>query len=422
MMLKTTILTLTLTIVVATGCTFESQKCPEGFQCTPNGGNVAGAGRGGAVATAGEDGNGDGGTAGSSSGDGGKGDGGKGNASGGKAGASSAGSGNVVPGNPDGTWTNVTSNLAGTPSDCGTISYVAAKPDENLVIIGVVKRGVFASTNSGKSWSQLGSGAGSDEFTAGLMEVQFEPENSKIWWLAGMRYGSPFKTEDNGKTLKKLANFDQNDSISVDFSDPDRKTILVGGHEQVREVQYSDDGGLTWTNIGATLPQDSGHSSYPYAVNESTFLVGTSNNEVYRTTDKGAHWTKVVDGGGGAQPLKHSNGALYWAARETGGLVRSTDDGATWEEVTPGGVVYGMKPIELPDERIAMRGPMGMLVTDDEGANWRQVTPPVPNDYFWYVTAYNVEDKAFYTTRFACDTKEVNEDGLRRYPWDYTED
>jgi len=409
---------LILALAGATGCTFESGKCPDGYVCTPvtSAPSAGGGGQGGSSANAG--GEASSGAANNTAG--------KAGSNGGKAGGSgdSGGAGgNVIPGNPDGTWTNATGDLAGTPSDCGTIPFVTTKPGENLLIIGVVKQGVFSSTDSGKTWSKLGQGSGSAEFTSGLSDIEFDPEETSTWWLSGVRYGSPYRSDDDGETFEKLGDFPQNDGISVDFEDPERKTILIGGHEQVQEVQYTDDGGQTWTNIGANLPADSGHSSYPYVVNESTFMVGTANNQIFRTTDKGAHWTKVVDSGGGAKPLKHSDGSLYWAARETRGLVRSTDDGATWKVVTPGDVVYGMKPIELPDGRIAMRSPKGMLVTDDQGANWRQVTPPVPDDYWWYVSTYNVADKAFYTSRFACDggTK-VNADGLRRFAWDYTKD
>lgn len=404
-------------LVIATGCTFEANKCPDGFECTPKSDAQAGSGGTGAGKS---------GAGNTSAGSGGKVNGNGGKAAGGDepgdGGNDPGGSGNVTPGNPDGTWVHVTGDLAGTPSDCGTIPYITTKPGENLLIVGVVKRGVFSSSNEGKNWTQLGQGAGSDDFTPGLSDLLFDPEDSNIWWLAGVRFGSPYRSDDDGQTFTKLADFPQNDGMAVDFSDPERKTLLVGGHEQVQEVQYSADGGKTWANIGTSLPADSGHSSYPFIVDASTFLVGTGNSQVYRTTDKGAHWTKVVDSGGGAKPLRHSDGSLYWAARETGGLVRSMDDGATWKTATPSGVVFGMKPIELPDGRIAMRGPMGMLVSDDEGANWRQVAPPVPQDYWWHVSAYDPEGKAFYTTRFGCDTKVVNDDAVMRFAWDYTKD
>ncbi|HET7544016.1 MAG TPA: hypothetical protein VFK05_29295 [Polyangiaceae bacterium] len=418
-MLKSTIVILPLALAGVTGCTFENGKCPDGFVCT----RIADTQPAGGAGTGGGNQNGAGGRAvgngGSDNGSGGAGHVGGSESDGGDSGDMG---GHVTPTNPGGTWTNATGDLAGTPSGCGTIYYVTTKPGENLLILGVAKRGVFTSTDSGKSWSQLGTGMGSASFGSALTDVVFDPEHDATWWLSGIRYGSPFRTDDDGETFQALANFDQNDGISVDLSDPDRKTLLVGGHEQNQMVQYSDDGGNTWQNIGVNLPADAGFTSFPYVVDDRTFMLATSNSTTYRTTNKGDTWSKVVNGGGGAKPLKHSDGSLYWAARESGGLVRSTDDGETWSVVTPPGVVFGMTPIELPDGRIAMRSAMGMLVSEDKGANWRQVTPPVPNDFWWYVSTYNAKDKAFYTTRFACEATVVNADGLMRYPWDYTKD
>lgn len=404
---KTTILIAAQAIALTMGCTFASNRCPEGYVCTPIDDGDGGTDPGGQAGT--------GGTGNTSAGSAGKG--------GSVVGGNNQGGSDVTPGGSSGEWTEATGDLAGTPSDCGTIPYVTTKPGENLLIMGVVKQGVFTSSDQGKTWSPLGTGRGSADFSAGLSHVIFDPTDSNVWWLSGVRFGTPYRTDDNGETFQKLSDFPMNDSIAVDLADPARKTILVGGHEQVQEVQYTADGGGTWKNIGVNLPADSGHSSFPHVVDASTFLVGTANNQVYRTTDKGETWTKVVDGGGGATPLLHSDGSLYWAARDTSGLVRSTDGGETWDVVTPGGVVYGMTPIELPDGRIAMRGPTGMLVTEDQGASWRQVSPPVPNDYWWFITTYNAQDKAFYTTRFACDgNTTVNADGLRRFGWDYTKD
>jgi len=321
---------------------------------------------------------------------------------------------------PTGRWVNATGNLAGTPSNCGTIPAITSKSSENMLIASVITQGLVASTNGGATWYPLGTGPGSDPFNVGLAAIVFDPDDDHIWWIAGVRYGSPFHTVDNGVTLTRLADFPQNDGISVDFTDPQRRTILVGGHEQVQEVRYTHDGGATWTNIGVNLPADSGDSSFPYVVNSHDFLVGTAHNQIYRTVDAGDHWTRVADGGGGASPLRHSDGTIYWAGRETAGLMRSTDDGATWSVATPSGVVYGMTPIELPDGRIAMRGPTGMLVTPDGGMHWTPVTPPIPNDYWWFQTTYNRFERAFYSERFDCSgLNAVNEDAVMRYGWDY---
>ena len=61
----------------------------------------------------------------------------------------------------EGQWVNVTSNLAGMASECGNMSYVSAKPNEDLVIAGVAQRGLWGSRDGGVSWHRLGSNRGS---------------------------------------------------------------------------------------------------------------------------------------------------------------------------------------------------------------------------------------------------------------------
>jgi hypothetical protein len=48
------------------------------------------------------------------------------------------------------------------------------------------------------------------------------------------------------------------DFISVDYTDPNRQTMLVGGHEQSQSVWKSTNAGSTWTNIGTALPTGTG--------------------------------------------------------------------------------------------------------------------------------------------------------------------
>jgi len=51
----------------------------------------------------------------------------------------------------------------------------------------------------------------------------------------------------------------------VDFSDPERRNVIAGGHEQSRMVWKSTDGGQTWTNVGLNLPEGTKFSSQSFA-------------------------------------------------------------------------------------------------------------------------------------------------------------
>src|SRR5579864_2417619 len=59
------------------------------------------------------------------------------------------------------TWVNVTGNLANMASECGNLTMVSAVPNSNTIIAGVALDGLWANT-TGTTWSQMGTGAGSD--------------------------------------------------------------------------------------------------------------------------------------------------------------------------------------------------------------------------------------------------------------------
>ena len=86
-----------------------------------------------------------------------------------------------------GNWVNVTSNLAGMASECGNMTYVSAKPNEDLVIAGVAQRGLWGSTDGGMSWHQLGAGGGSATITNRPGSIIYDPVRSDVFWESGDR-------------------------------------------------------------------------------------------------------------------------------------------------------------------------------------------------------------------------------------------
>jgi hypothetical protein len=381
------------------------------------------------------DGSGSGGTgdAGSSSGGASANGGSAGKAGGGEksGGGTSASGGNINNGGVTGTpgtgkWVSVTGTLAGLPSRCGNVSYVSVKPDEDRLLVTIADQGIFSSLDGAQTWTKLGSGAGSAMIKTVPSFITYDPVDTNTYYLSGI-YGYPGvnKTTDNGTTFSGLGTIGHNDGMSVDYTDPERKVILAGGHEQTRTVYRTADGGMNWTNVGANLPGDSAVSSFPYVVNAQEHLAGCSGGMglpgIYRSTDGGGTWNRVSELGGGAEPLLHSDGSLYWPSRDAAGMVRSTDNGKTWETVTGPNLVYGVHPIELPDGRIATRGPAGVIVSADHGNSWLNVAPPEPttDPFRVFALAYSKGSKAFYVVGWTCDPTAVPANGIVKFSWDY---
>jgi hypothetical protein len=402
-------LVLALALLGATGCSGED----------PASGGGAGSETGGSAASAGSAGK--SGSGGKPSSTGGKS--GTGGTSTSKGGSVSSGGVSGAPG--PGEWVSVTGTLAGLPSRCGNVSFVSVKPDDDQLLVTIADQGIFSSVDGAKSWTKLGSGAGSDQIMTVPGFITYDPDDKNTYYVSGI-YGFPGinKTTDNGMTFHGLGTIGHNDGMSVDYSDPERKVMLAGGHEQKRTVYRSEDGGMNWTNVGMNLPEDSATSSFPYVVNAQEHLVGCFGGPgtgIYRSTNAGASWTQVSQLGGGHEPLHHSDGSLYWSSWDAAGMVRSTDNGETWEVVTGPNLVYTVHPIELPDGRIATRGPAGIVVSADQGHSWVNVAPPEPfaDPFRVFALAYSKVAKAFYVVRWTCDPTEVPADGLVKFDWDY---
>ena len=189
--------------------------------------------------------------------------------------AASCGDGGGVPAKPTGSWTNETGNLAGLGSECGNLSNLSSKPDEDMLIAGVAQQGLWASKNGGGTWTRLGSGAGSSTITNRTSEIVYDPDHPQTFWESGIyNAGGVYKTTDDGTTVLAQGMVTHNDSVSVDFTDPQRQTLLAGTHEQSGHLFLSTSGGAMWTDIGPNLPAGTGFSSQALVIDAMTYLLG----------------------------------------------------------------------------------------------------------------------------------------------------
>jgi photosystem II stability/assembly factor-like uncharacterized protein len=329
-------------------------------------------------------------------------------------------------GGPVSGWINATANLANMPSECGNLQLVSAKPDMDMLITGVSKQGLWASRDGGKSWSALGTGPGSASITNRITAIVYDPTTPARFWESGIyNGGGVYVTQDDGVTVTALGNITHSDLVSVDFSDPARKTLLAGGHEQSQTLRRSTDGGATWNNVGGGLPANTNCTS-PFVVDAMTHLVGCGGygggpTGIWRTVDGGTTWSQVTASGGAGAPLHASDGSIYWSSPGGAGLTRSTDQGQHWTDVAGAGVIAGRPLVELPNHWLATLGPSSVVVSKDLGATWSQATNALPYSDAVGVT-YSGPQKAFFVWHFTCfGNTAVPADAIMRFDWDYTQ-
>ncbi len=286
-----------------------------------------------------------------------------------KPGTGGAGGSSVAP---PSSWTNVTANLANMTSECGTLTMVSSKPGSNMVIAGIAKQGLWATTDGGKTWAQLGNSSIIPNRPTSLV---YDPEHPDVFWESGIYNGKGvFRTDDAGKTFKQLGTIDHNDLVSVDFTDPERKTLLAGAHETKRKLWLSTDAGVSWKDIGMNLPADSHFSSAPLVLGPQSFLLGACGYGmgacgVYASADGGTTWTKPSAFSAAGAPLLATDKTIYWTLIYDSGISKSGDQGTTW---TKAGSSLTDHPLELPDARIVTMGAKGqLLASKDQGKTWK---------------------------------------------------
>jgi photosystem II stability/assembly factor-like uncharacterized protein len=301
-------------------------------------------------------------------------------------------------------WLDVTHNVGGEKWGAYGVHYMKAVPGSAEVIAGVGECGLWSSADGGATWKKLGG----NEIKNRPVRIVFDPKNPAIFWESGCYGDGPFRTDDGGKTFMRLGKLAHSDGVDVDFTDPERKTLLLGLHEQSQSLQLSTDGGQTWKKIGDKLPADSNHSTDPIVIDAKTFLINTAGWKqkaslgIYRSEDAGETWTKVSDFGPAGAPLVASDGALYWQRIWGGGLLKSTDQGKTWNAISR---TVKSNPIELPGKRLAALADKQIYVSSDGGLNWAKVGAPAP--FKPNGITYSEKGKCFYAWRMSDNMKKA---------------
>jgi photosystem II stability/assembly factor-like uncharacterized protein len=175
-----------------------------------------------------------------------------------------------------------------------------------------------------------------------------------------------FRTLDSGRTWGQIPlNGPAFNLVTVNFRD-----ALYGYATGLGIFAFTTNGGTTWTTRTAGVPA----GVDVQFVSPSTGLVG-GNEGVFRTTDTGATWVRVLN-----EPIFSLSfvGNTGWALRaNTNALFRTTDGGLTWALVpnmppnTSGQTVFF-----LDAQRGWIAGGSGVLRTVDGGQTWQSSTVP----------------------------------------------
>lgn len=261
---------------------------------------------------------------------------------------------------------------------------------------------------------------GSAQMSGRIAAVDAIVEDGRTTVFAGSASGGVWKSVNGGSTFKPVFDDQAVQSIGAVAIDPhNSKNVWVGtGESWVRNsvsvgdgIYRSTDGGENWTNVGlgdsehiARILVDPGNGDIVYACATGHLWNDNPERGVYKTTDGGKTWRKVLAGANGStgcgmlamaagQP-KTLYASLWdfrrkaWTFRSGGegsGLFKSTDGGEHWTEFTPANAKgfpekpYGRIAVQVapsnPNVVYAMveSGASALLRSDDGGGTWRKL-------------------------------------------------
>ncbi|HEX6909990.1 MAG TPA: hypothetical protein VF142_06335 [Longimicrobium sp.] len=287
----------------------------------------------------------------------------------------------------------------------------------------------------GLAWRNLGPNRGGRSIAvAGSTSRPLE-------YYFGATGGGLWKTTDGGTTWNPMTDGKIGTSsigaVEVCQSNPDvlylgtGETQLRGNIQAGDGVYKSVDAGRTWTHVGLREARNIGrirvhptNCDIAYAAAFGEFSGPSAERGIYRTTDGGTTWTRVLyrdDRTGGVDISIDPNhpdvvfAALWeawrnqWGMSSGGagsGLFRSTDGGNTWTELTrrPGmpaeGLVGKIGVSVSPADSMRVYAIVehdsgGVFVSDDRGETWTRTN-----------SERKLRQRAFYYTRLLADPRE----------------
>jgi photosystem II stability/assembly factor-like uncharacterized protein len=244
--------------------------------------------------------------------------------------------------------------------------HAAIDPVRRLAAFQAAQR--FADEGDGAA-SGTWSFVGPDNVGGRITDIQSSPARPSTVYAASAA-GGVFRSDDGGSSFRPVFDGQASLSIGTLAVDPRNADVVWVGTGEANSsgdsypgtgVYLSTDGGTTWRHVGLERSEHVGrivvdptNSSVVYVAAMGSMRVEDENRGLYRTTDSGATWQKIlytstrvgaIDVAVDPQNPQNLYAGLWERMRDDAefkkggpgsGLFRSTDGGATWARATQG--------------------------------------------------------------------------------------
>ncbi len=308
-------------------------------------------------------------------------------------------------------------------------SRIKKESDKPEAKSDTLKSGTF----SGLKWRSIG-----PAFTSGrIADFAVNPNNHSEWYVA-VASGHVWKTINNGTTFEPVFDGQKSYSIGIVVIDPNNENVVwvgTGEHTHQRALGYGDgvyksyDGGKSWKNMGLKESRQIGkividpkNSDIVYVASEGSVWGPGGDRGLYKTTDGGITWTKILDisentGINNILMDPRDPNVLYVSSEQRrrhvytkigGGpetaIYKSVNGGKTWDKLKsglPGGDMGGMGMAISsvnPDYIFAIieaaGDASGFYRSTNRGASWQKMS--------------NHVSQGQYFNEIVCDPKDID--------------
>jgi photosystem II stability/assembly factor-like uncharacterized protein len=302
-------------------------------------------------------------------------------------------------------WKNISDGFFG--SSIGALEV--APSNDNIIYVGEGENtvrgnvseglgGMWKSIDAGKTWTNIGLKDGRH-----ITNIIVHPDDANTLWVGviGHLFGpnkerGVFKSTDGGKSWKQVLYINEQTGISDLVMEPGNPSVLYAGSWRVIRTPYSlesggdgsglwksTDGGETWKNITASkgLPKGTwgivGVAIAPSNTDKVYAIIENDKGGLYMSEDGGQSWSLQSSDNNIRQRAWYytkvfvdpKNENLVYCPNVN--FMKSRDGGKTFQSVrTPHGDHHDLWIDPLDGKRMIVADDGGAQVSFDEGNNW----------------------------------------------------
>ena len=292
----------------------------------------------------------------------------------------------------------------------GRVDDIAVvESDPRIIYVGAAAGGLFKTVNGGITWQAIFE----DQPNPSIGDIAIAPSNPAIVYVgtgeANNRQSSSwgdgvYKSMDAGATWTHLGLNETHHigRIVVHPTDPNIVYVAAQGDlwgpNKERGLYKSTDGGATWTQ-SLSINEDTGVNDVAIDPQSPNILYATAyerrrtvfgfagggpGSAIYRTTDGGAHWTKLSRGlptgdlGRCAVDVYRKDSNIVYALIEhatLGGVYRSEDKGASWtrmSDINPRPSYFSQIRVDPNSDLRLWMGGVNIYFSQDGGRTFSQ--------------------------------------------------